>query len=138
MANKVLTDAFVSINGVDLSDQVESVEVPDSVGLKEANVMGKTAQRRLAGLRDWSVTIGFLQNYDSAKVDATLQPLIGVETAIKVRESKTDAIDATNPEYQGNGMLESYPAISGSVDEVHKLSVTFQCSDGVTLIRATS
>ena len=138
MAIEVLSDAFVSINAVDLSDHVESVEIEDTVDLQSANVMGDTGQRRLAGLRDWSVTITFRQDYASAKVDATLQPLIGVETAIKVRKSKTSGIGATNPEYQGNGMLEGYPAVAGSVGETHNASVTFRCSDGLALIRATS
>jgi hypothetical protein len=138
MTVKVLSDALVVVNAVDLSDHVESVEINDSVNLQEANAMGQTGSRRLAGLRDWEATITFFQDYDAAKVDATLQPLIGVQTAIRVRESATSAIGATNPEYQGNGMLESLPAVAGAVDGVHKLSVTFRCSDGVALVRATS
>ena len=72
------------------------------------------------------------------KVYATLQPLIGVETAIKVRKSKTDGIGATNPEMQGNGMLEGLPIVTGSIGAVHNITTTFRCSDGVALIYATS
>ena len=136
--SKVLTDAFVSINGVDLSDHVQQVAINDDAELQDATAMGDAARRRLGGLRDWTLTLDFYQDFDAAKVDATLQPLIGVQTAIKVRESKTDAISATNPEYQGNGMLESYPIVAGSVGETHTVSVTFRGSDGVALIRATS
>ena len=138
MAIEILKDAFVSINAVDLSDHVESVELPDSVELQDATVMGDTARRRLGGLRDWTLTVNWRQDFAAAKVDATLQPLIGVETAIKVRKSKTDAISATNPEYQGNGMLEELPLVAGAVGEVHNVSTAFRCSDGVALIRATS
>ena len=138
MAIEVLTDASVLINAVDLSDHVESVTIEDSVNLEEANVMGDTAQRKLAGLRDWSLQINWRQDFASSKVYATLQPLIGVQTAIKVRKSKTDAIGATNPEMQGNGMLEGMPVVTGSVGGVHNISTTFRCSDGVALIYATS
>ncbi|MCH8196457.1 MAG: radical SAM protein [Proteobacteria bacterium] len=138
MASKVLTDAFVSINSVDLSDQVQSVSITDTAELQDASAMGDKARRRKAGLRDWSMEITFYANYDASKVDATLDALIGVETALKVRERKADAIGATNPEYQGNGMLDSFPRIAGAVGEMHQLSVTFQGSDGIALIRATA
>ena len=138
MAIEVLKDASVLINAVDLSDHVSQVTIEDGVELQDASAMGDAARRRLAGLRDWTLTLDFFQDFDSAKVDPTLQPLVGVQTAIKVRKSKTDAISATNPEYQGNGMLESYPIVAGSVGETHTVSVTFRGSDGVALIRATS
>ena len=137
MAIEVLKDAFVSINAVNLSDHVESVTIDDSVSLEDASVMGDAAQRRLAGLRDWTLTVNFRQDFDAAKVDATLQSLVGVQTAIKVRKSSA-AISATNPERQGNGMLESLPIVAGSVGTTHNVSVSFRCSDGVALIRATA
>lgn len=134
MPIEVLFDAYVSINAVELSDHIESVTIEDSVDLQEGNVMGDTAQRRLAGLRDWSLLINWRQDFASAKVYATLQPLIGVQTAVAVRKSKTDPIGATNPEMQGNGMLEGMPVVTGSVGGVHNISTTFRCSDGVALI----
>lgn len=135
MPREILSDVHVTINSVDLSDHVKSVNIEDSVDLQEASAMGDAGVTRLAGLRDWSVTLEFFADYDSAKVDATLQPLIGVQTALVVRKS-ADAKSATNPEYQGNGMLESLPVVSGEVGSVHTQSVTFQGSDGVALIRS--
>ncbi len=135
MAQEVLTDAFVSVNAVDLSDHVKQVTINYSKEILDATAMGDTGRRRLSGLADWSADIEFYQDYAASKVDATLQPLVGVQTAIKIRKSKTGAISATNPEYQGNGMLESLPVVSGSVGEVSMTSVTFQGSDGVALIR---
>lgn len=135
MAEFVLTDAFVSVNAVDLSDHARSVTIKYSAELQDATVMGNAGRRKLAGLKDWSCDIEFDQDFASSKVDATLYPLVGVETAIKIRASKTSAISATNPEYQGNGMLESYSPVAGSVGEVSRTSVTFMGSDGVALVR---
>jgi hypothetical protein len=135
MAEFVLTDAFVSVNAVDLSDHVKSVTVKYSAELQDATVMGNAGRRKLAGLKDWSIDVEFDQDFASAKVDATLYSLVGVETALKVRASKTGAISATNPEFQGNGMLESYSPVAGSIGDVLRTSVTFQGSDGVALIR---
>ena len=137
MPIEVLSDASVLINAVDLSDHVQSVAVNYSAEVKEAPVMGDDGMRRLSGLKDWSMAFTMRQDYDSAKVDATLQPLVGGSSfVVAVRKSKTDAISATNPEYQGNGLIDGdYPVIAGDVGEVHDTSFTIVGADGVALIR---
>lgn len=140
MSIKVLVDAKVLINAVDLSDHVESVTISDSAEVKEARVMGDAGVRRLSGLRDWSMVIAMRQDFNAAKVDATIQPLIGgAQFAVAVREDKTAAIGATNPEYQGNGLIDGdYGAIGGEVGEVHNVSINIVGADGVALIRAVA
>lgn len=138
MPTKVLTDAFVNINAVDLSDHVKSVKLNYSAELQEATAMGNTAKARKAGLKDASAEIEFYQDYDAAKVDATIFPLVGVQTAVRIRESKTNPISATNPEYQFNGIVESYPPLGAGVGEMHMTTVTIPASDGVALIRDTT
>ena len=136
MAIEVIRDAYVSINAVDLSDHVASVTFNQSLELQDATVMGDTAMRRLSGgIQDATAEIEFRQDFASSKVDATIYPLLGVQTAIKIRKSKTDAISATNPEYQVNGMLGEYSPVGGGVGEVHNTSITFSISDGVAVVR---
>lgn len=141
MPQEVLTDALVLVNAVDLSDHVETVVVTYGEELKVATVMGDTGVRRLAGkISDWSMQITFRQDYDAAKVDATLFPLVGAaQFAMKARKSKTDAISATNPEWQGNGMIDGdLPVLNAELGEVHNLQVTIVGADGVALNRATA
>jgi len=136
MAIEVLRDAFVSINAVDLSDHVSSVKMNMSYDAQEATVMGDTARRRLSGgIMEAGVEIEFRQDFASSKVDATLNGLLGVQTAIKVRKSKTDAISATNPEFQFNGIMFEYSPVGGGVGEVHNTSVKFDVSDGAAVVR---
>lgn len=135
MPVEVLRDAFVSINAVDLSDHVSSVTLNTSKEIQESTVMGDTARRRISGLGDATAEIEFRQDFDAAKVDATLWPLLGVQTALRIRKSKTDPISATNPEYQLNGMMGEYQPVGGGVGEVHNTSASFQLSDGVMVVR---
>ena len=138
MPREVLNDAFVSINAVDLSDHVQSVEMTYTEELRIATSMGDKGVRRLgSGIGDWSLAITFFQDYDAAKVDATLFPLVGAaQFAMKFRKSKTDAISATNPEYQGDGMIEGDLLLgAGGVGEMNMAPVTFVSADGVRLIR---
>lgn len=139
MPREVLVDAFVSVNAVDLSDHAASVTVTTSEDLQEATVMGDTGKRRLSSkIRDAQIEIEFRQDYDAAKVDATLAPLLGVETAVAVRKSKADGVSATNPETRINGIMAEYQPAGGAVGEVHNLSVTFQNSDGLAPVRAVA
>ena len=140
MPINVLSDAFVTIDAVDLSDHVESVTINYSAEVKEARVMGDAGVRRLSGLKDWSMTFTMRQDYDASKVDETLQPLVGGSSfAVAVRASKTNAISVTNPEYQGNGLIDGdLPVIAGDVGEVHDAAFTIVGADGVALVRDVS
>lgn len=127
MAHFVFTDARVEINSVVLSDHVESVSLEYKAELQDDTNMGDTTRQRLGGLKDWTVTINFRQDFAASEVDATLFPLVGVATSIKVRPTSA-AIGATNPEYAGTGMLESYRPIGDTVGNVAAAPVTFQAA----------
>lgn len=128
MAKKVLTDAFVSINAVDLSDHVNQVTLNYQAELQDSTTMGADTRERLGGLKDWSLEIDFYQDFDAAEVDATLFPLVGATFTAIVREDKTAGVSATNPNYSGTGILESYPPLGGSIGEMSASSVTIQAA----------
>lgn len=133
MAAIVLVNAYTLINAVDLSDHVRSVTINYGAEIKDKSAMSIATRAKLAGLKDWSVNIEFNQDYASAKVDATLFPLVGAAAfAIEIRPD-AGASSPTNPKYTGNALLETYPPLSGSIGEVNTTSVTLQ-GDG-TLTR---
>ena len=138
MPQETLTDAFVEINVVDLSDHVQEVVLNYSEEIKDAMAMGDTGMTRLAsGIGDWSLAVTFYQDYDSAKVADTLFSLVGAAAfTMKCRKSKTDAIAATNPEFQGSGMIQGdLLLVNAAVGELNMSPVTFVSADGVRLIR---
>jgi hypothetical protein len=117
MATFVLTDARVELNAVNLSSLVRKVTLTPSVDAQESTAMGATYRARLGGLKDWKVEVEFNQDFAAAQVDATLFPLLGTVFSVKVRPT-TGVISATNPEYQGNGLLTEYTPIDGSVGDL--------------------
>lgn len=136
MATIVLTDAFVSINGVDLSDHVKSVTLPYAAEMLDDTVMGDDTRSSKGGLKTWSITIEFLNDWAANEVDATLFPLVGSTFTIIVRPVNTGGVSATNPNFTGTGILESYPPLGNQVGELATTSVTVQSAG--TLSRATS
>jgi len=137
MAAFVLTDAEVIINAVDLSDHVLSATLNYTGDLQEDTAMGDGTRSRLSGLKDWSLEVTFKQDYSSGSVDGTLFALVGgAAVAVSFKPVKTNATSTTNPKFNGNAVLESYPPGGGGVGELAQTVVTFQAAGDLT--RSTS
>jgi len=138
MATLVYTDAFVSINSVDLSDHVRSVQLNYEAEILDDTAMSTSGTRsNRPGLKNWTLTVEFYQDFAAANVDATLFALIGaVAFPVIVRPVKATVVGATNPNYTGNAVLESYPPITGEIGVMGMASATFRCSGA--LVRATA
>ena len=124
MAVLVLTNANVLINAVDLSAIVRSVSVDYQANLQDKTAMGATAHARLGGLKDYTLTLEFNQDFAAASVDATLFPIVGTSVAIEVRPVNA-ARSATNPAYTGNAILAQYKPIGGKVGDMFIAPATF-------------
>jgi len=134
MAKYVVKTPQIEVNGKDLSDHLTDVTLTYEADEVESTSSGTTVNDKsfIAGLRSWSVDATFQQDYDTGKVDATLFSLVGADPfAIKVRP--TSAVKgATNPSYEGNAILLSYPPMSGAVGELAKVSVKFRGTGALT------
>ncbi len=137
MPSFVLKDAEVIIDSVDLSDHVRSLTFNFSGELQDCTAMGDNSRVRLSGLTEWSFDITFKQDFDSGSVDATLFSLVGgAAVAMTVKPVKADATSVTNPEYQGNVVLENYPPLAGNIGDLAEIAASFASSGDLT--RATS
>ena len=81
MSKLVLSEAYVSLGGTDLSDHLRSITLETSADVVDASCMTDTWKERLAGLKDWKLTLEFAQDFAAASVDATLFPLVGTAAA---------------------------------------------------------
>ena len=135
MAEVVLTDAYITIATVDLSDHVRQLTLNYLSEPQDVTAMSDTTRTRLGGLLDWSVSVEFNQDYAASEIDVTLFSLVGTSVALVIRPD-SDAVGSTNPQFSGNAILESYQPVGGSVGDAHVSPVNF-LGNG-TLTRATS
>lgn len=136
MPTYVFTDGRVEINAVNLSTLVRKVTLKINADAPDSTAMGASYHgRKGGGLKDWSADIEFNQDFGASLVDATLFPLLAVSTSVKIRPT-TGVISATNPEYQGNGVLTDYSPVTGKVGDMGIATANFD-GDG-TLTRATT
>lgn len=139
MARIVLTDAKVTINGVNLSDHIASITLNESADVVETTAFSSTAAKtRVAGLRDNSVTLEFHQDFAANNVEATINgtsSLVGTVTTIVVQPTSA-SVSATNPSYTFSALVSEWQSLSGSVGELSTASVTWPISGAIT--KATS
>lgn len=127
MAAFVHKNIFLSVETVDLSDHVTRATLTiDQEKIDVTNLGSATTTRIFTpGLINWSLEVEFQQDYAASKVDATLWPLLGSAAVSIVFRPTTAAKGATNPEFTGECMLESYPAISAQVGSLSMSTAKF-------------
>lgn len=134
MARLVLTNAYVTINAVNLSDHITSITLTTSDDIVETTSFGVTAKTRVAGLADNSVAIEFQQDYAASSVEATINgtsSLVGTTTAIVVKPNgATTAAD--NPAYSFTALVSEWTPLVGAVGELATASITWPISGAIT------
>ncbi len=138
MGKIVLRDCVITINAVDLSDHVSSVEINFVKDEVETTSFSGQGRERVAGLKDDSFVVNFQQDYATGEVDQTLFPLYNNETEFAVVVKPTAAaVSLTNPSYTGTCIILEYQPLSGSVGDLSETEVTFP-SQRTGIARATS
>jgi hypothetical protein len=137
MATLVYTDAFLSVNSVDLSDHVRSLTINYEAEMLDDTVMGTSGTRsNFPGLLNWSMEVNFLQDFAASEVDATLFPLVGAVPFPIIARPTSAAVGASNPQYSGNAVLATYPPITGEVGTLAMVTASFKSGGGSPLARA--
>jgi hypothetical protein len=126
MAIFTLTDAYISVNGVVLSDHGNAVTVEDNRDQVDVTAFGATNKAYGKGLGDAKITVKFFQDFAAGKVHATLQPLIGSSSGVTVEVRPTSgARSATNPAAVMTALLFNYNFLDGSIGEASGISAEF-------------
>lgn len=135
MAKIVLTNASISVNGVDLSDRANSVTLNYEIEAVEDTTFGATGRTFIGGLQNITCDIEFMQDFAATETEATVFPLVGTQTTVTVQPSSA-ATSATNPLYTlSNTYLAAHTPVSATVGELAVTSLSFQ---GGTLVKTTS
>ena len=135
MAKFAATDYKISINGTNLSTNLNSVELALESDSVETTAFGTTFRESIGGLKSGSLTLQFMQDFAAASVDATLFPLFNtLATVVIVPTSGT--VNSSNPSYTAVCLANSYTPHASSVGDIATFSVTWPTSGTVT--RATA
>lgn len=135
MAKFVATDYSITLNGTDLSNVLQSVNLTIQSDEVETTTFGGGWKTMVGGLKSGSLQLNFFQDFGAASVDATLFPLINTIGTVVIKPTST-AVSATNPSYTVPCLISQYQPFNSSVGDAATLSITWQTSGTVT--RATA
>ena len=131
MAVITLTNAYITINSVNLSDHIASVTLTTTDDVIETTAFGSSARTRRGGLADNSVALEFHQDYATSNVEATIYPLIGTTTAVVVKPNGATT-GAQNPSYSFSALISEWTPLNGAVGELATASVTWPIDGNIT------
>ena len=132
MARLVLTNAYISVGGVDLSDLVASVTLNSTFDVVETTAFSSTAAKtRVAGLADNSISLEFHQDYATSEVEQTIYPLLGTAAAVIVKPNGSTT-GALNPSYTCSAVISEWTPLNGSVGELATASITWPVTGAIT------
>lgn len=138
MAIFAFTNGYVTINSVDMTSVTKKITIQTSAAELETTAMGSSYTSRIGGLKDWSVSLEFNQDFvasGSGSVDATMFPLLGSTTTVVINPNGSSTT-TTNPKYTGSILISDYKPLDGSVGDL--ATTSFSANGAGTLTRATS
>ena len=137
MATLVITDAYIVVNGVNLSDHCKSVAFSFNANMLDDTVMGYTVKSNHPGLFEWSLDIELLNDYAAGSIDATMFALVGaVAFPIEVRPTSA-AVGVNNPKFTANGVLATYDPVNAKIGELATAKCSIKCAGG-NLVRSVA
>ena len=129
MAKLVLTNAFISIGGTDVSANVASVQIETTADEIETTAFGSTGKTRVGGLLDTTISLDMHNDYSA--IEGLVYPLIGSTTTVIVKPNGT-AVSTANPSYTMLANVLSWNPITGAVGELNTVSVQWPVSGTIT------
>jgi predicted secreted protein len=125
MAKFVATDFNITLNGGTVSPNVNSAELNLEAEDIETTAFGSSGWRtRIAGLKNASVTLNFMQDFGAGAIDELLYPLFGSFATVVIRPFST-SISATNPAYTAVALVTEYQPFASSTGDLAQFSVTW-------------
>ena len=123
----ILYDVSLTVNGVDLSNRVERLEIRVGTNKQMGSAMGDVQDYSIPGtLTIEDITAEFYQDYDAAKVYATLYAAWLARTNFNiVAKATSSASSSTNPQWTIPVFVAAMPVMGATRGDRHMAPVTF-------------
>lgn len=131
MAKIVLTEPFISLDGVDLSDHITSVALGTVFDLVEVTEMGSIAKKFVGGLENNTLALEIQQDFGIGQVESVIYPNRGLRINAIVRPVD-GPLSATNPEYTFQVLVSEWAPLTGSIGNLATVSVSWPIFGAIT------
>ena len=141
MAKFVMRDGYIQVNHVDLSDHCSSVTVESTADDIDLTAFTTAGYREYGvGFKSATISATFFQDFASASVHQTLQPLYDTGGTFPVRVKATQsATGATNPRIElPTARMFGYNPLAGGVGDASTFDTEFRNAGTAGIQYATS
>jgi len=144
MAEFVLDNAYFSVgkttvDATNYMSYTRSVTINFTAAEQDKTVMGDAAMARLIGLKDCTIDVEFVQDFDAGGLDQNMYNYFNgaspTENVIIALAPESGTEGASNPLYTGTFLCTAYSPISGSVGDTSGASANFVLSSGTMVSR---
>lgn len=135
MAKEIITDAKVVIASTDLGNKIRSVAIDGDVELQDSTGFGDTTRTYLAGYKNWTVSMEYMDDFADNDLNELLYSWWGTSQTIEITKADT-TVAATNPKFSGTVIFRTVPLLRAQNGQIAGGSLTLQGSG--TLTRAVS
>jgi hypothetical protein len=135
MAKFIGRNIRVKVGSTELTTNIASVEVTETVDEIETTAFGQAARSRIAGLKDASVTISLHQDYDASSVNATLTNLFGGTSTVTILAGTSltqGTATSTAPLFSIPVLIAQNVPVNGQVGDLTKFDITFPATGEIT------
>ena len=125
----------LSVTSINLSEYVKSVTLNQTFDTLDVSAMGAVGHSQIAGLENSTITIEFMADFATSKVNQTINGstagngLVGSTTSVKVIP-KAGTAGADNPLYTATCLVIEWPQVY-NVTELVSVSVTWPVNGGI-------
>lgn len=130
----VWRNAFLAVNGVDYSADVQSLTLNYLSEMLDKTAMGNTSRIKTGGLKNWSLDVNFHQDLTASHIGSVLFGLVGTTTCVEVRPLNSCST-AINPNFFGIAIPDNN-SFGGAVGVLLDTKCTFQAAGDLS--RASS
>jgi hypothetical protein len=135
MAKFIGKNTRVKVGTADLTGNVASVTINETVDEIESTAFGQAARSRIAGLKDASVTIDFHSDYGAGSVNDAVGSAFGGTVEVKVLAGTAlgqGTASATAPLYTVTVLCSNQDVVNSQVGDISTFSVTWPAVSEIT------
>ena len=120
-----LSNPVVTVNSIDITDQVSASTLQRVIEALESTSFGKTARVYVSGLENSTLTLTAYNSFATSETYSTLSGLVGTSTTVKIKPTSA-ATSATNPEFTLTGCyLETLPIVNAALGALDTIDIVF-------------
>lgn len=131
MAKMILLAAFVDLNGTDMSEWANKIELKTEVEEKDVTTYASEGWKELlGGLKSGELSLEFKQDVATGALDSIMWPLLGLVVPFSVRIDQA-AVGPSNPSYSGSVLIKGWNPMEGGVGDDATVKAGFPTSGKV-------